>query len=393
MPNARQVLLLIVVFGFYFPPAFAVSSDVQVSSETKEKTLRADPLLPLSLQVGLDSGLLDHATTIPNEGPYSGYLIGGKALASLEFEDWIVESGLGFHYSALYGTTKESNPLSPEIGHRIYTQSAFAEAGLRLRLHPRFNVGLVVQDYFGADLSLSQRRGLVNNMLLGGAAASVDFLGDSGVFRLGAQLLGEVLDNQRKVIYYGATLQFGIPIIGSDTLVRQETVTIRKERIEKVVVPKVVTKTVIREVSKYSVPLGAFNFSKGSGRLNLDDSSLVTELGRILSRFSKQFRTVTIEARVRKSRRPRRDLKLSQERADSIKNTIVSLGLLSASQVSARGLGGHPTVGAHRNARFSLTAIDLSFVDLENETQLRDALTQFFTGRKTPETCRGGQCK
>lgn len=393
MPYARQVLLFFTAFCFCARPDFAQSSEVQVSSETNEKTLRADPLLPLSLQVGLDSGFLDHATTIPNEGPYTGYLIGGKALASLEFEDWIIESGLGFHYSALYGTTRDSNPLSPEIGHRIYTQSAFAEAGVRLRLHPRFNIGLVVQDYFGADLTLSQRRGLVSNMLLGGAAASVDFLGESGVFRIGAQLLGEVLDNQRKVIYYGATLQFGIPIIGSDTLVRQETVTVRKERIEKIVVPKVVTKTIIKEVSKYSVPLGAFNFSKGKSRLNLDDNTLVTELGKVLSRFSKQFRTVTIEARVKKSGRSRRDLKLSQERAESIRNVIVSLGLLKASQVGARGLGGHPNIGEHRKSRLSLTAVDLSFTDLANESELNDALTQFFTGRKTPETCRGGQCK
>ncbi|MEY2988269.1 MAG: hypothetical protein RJB13_1790, partial [Pseudomonadota bacterium] len=300
-------------------PVFA-SDRVEVSTLNDEKLIKGSAFIPLLLQVGLDAGALNHTTTIPNEGPFSGYYLAGKGLASLEFEDWIIETGLGWHYSALYGTTRDPNPPFIEIGHRIYTQSAFAEGGVRLKLHPRFNIGLIAQDYFGADLSLSQRRGTNNHMLLGGASAAVDFLGESGVFRLGAHLLGEILDNQRQVIYYGATLQFGIPLVGADTILRKEKVIVKRERIETITVPKVTTKTVVKDVSKYSVPARAFKFYKGQSALNLDDQKLTSELGQILSNFSSKYKQVTIEATVKKTQNFQRDLKLSQARADSIKN-------------------------------------------------------------------------
>lgn len=392
MNFGRSALLLCVVNLTASITAVA-GNRVEISTHNDEKLIKASAAIPLSLQVGLDSGVFNHTTTIPKEGPFDGYVLAGKALASLEFEDWIIESGLGWHYSALYGTTQDVNVSIPAIGHRIYTQSAFAEAGVRLKLHPRFNVGLVAQDYFGADLSLSQRRNLVNNMLLGGAAASVDFLGESGVFRIGAHLLGEILDNQRKVIYYGLSLQFGIPLIGSDVLLRKEKITIRKERVETLTVPKVVTKTIIKDVSKYSIPARTFNFVKGRGTLNLDDQKLVSELGQILKSYSSKFRQVTIEATVKKSGNSKRDLRLSQERADALRNAIVSLGLLSPSQVKARGMGGRTNLDERGLGKFSLTLVDLSFTELEDETQVNSALTQFFNGLKTPETCRGGQCK
>lgn len=375
-------------------PFYAYASDrVEISTESDEKLIKGSAFIPLNLQVGLDAGVFNHTTTIPKEGPFSGYSIAGKGLASLEFENWIIESGLGWHYSALYGTTRDLNPPFTEIGHRVYTQSAFVEAGIRLKLHQRFNIGLIAQDYFGADLSLSQRRGTNDHMLLGGAAASVDFLGESGVFRLGAQLLGEILDNQRQVIYYGATLQFGIPLVGSDTLLRKEKTIIKRERTETVTVPKVVTKTIIKDVSKYSVPARAFRFFKGQGSLSLNDQKLASELGQLLKRFSPSFKQVTIEATVKKTQSPRRDLELSQARADSIKNAIVSLGLLTTAQVKSRGMGGRSNLNERGLGRFSLTLIDLSFTDLVNEPLIIDALTQFFNGRKTPATCRGGQCK
>lgn len=365
----------------------------EISSQSDEQLLKASPTIPLSLQVGLDSGIFNHATTIPKEGPFDGYMVAGKGLASLEFEDWIVESGLGWHYSALYGTTQDVNASFPEIGHRIYTQSAFAEAGVRLKLHPRFNVGFVAQDYFGADLSLSQRRNLVNNMILGGAAASVDLLGESGVFRIGAQLLGEILDNQRKVIYYGLSLQFGIPLIGSDVLVRKEKITVRRERVETITIPKVISKTIIKDVSKYSIPTRTFTFVRGQGALSKVDQKLISELGQILKSYSSKFKQVTIEATVKKSRNSKRDLKLSQERADALRNVIVGLGLLSPSQIKARGMGGRANLDERGLGKFSLTLVDLSFTELEDESQVNSALTQFFNGLKTPETCRGGQCK
>ena len=387
------LILLFCVFSISSTCPVYASDRVQVSTQNDEKIIKGSAFLPLSLQVGLDAGVFNHTTTIPKEGPFAGYSIAGKGLASLEFDDWILESGLGWHYSALYGTTQDSNPPFTEIGHRIYTQSAFAEAGVRLKLHQRFSLGLIAQDYFGADLTLSQRRGAINHMLLGGAAASVDFLGESGVFRLGAQLLGEILDNQRQVIYYAATLQFCIPIVGSDTLLRREKILVKREKTETITVPKVVTKTVIKDVSKYSVPAGAFRFYKGQTSLNLDDQKLASDLGQLLKSFSSKFRQVTIEASVKKTRNSRRDLALSQARADAIKNAIVSLGLLTPTQLKARGIGGRVNLNEKGLGQLSLTLIDLSFVDLEDETQINDALTQFFNGRKTPATCRGGQCK
>jgi outer membrane protein OmpA-like peptidoglycan-associated protein len=365
----------------------------QVYSRNSEKILRGGAPLPLVLQLGIDGGMLSHKTTIPREGPYDGGSLSGKALASFLFDDWLLEGGLGWSYSALYGTIKGENPIDPELGQRIYTQSAFAEAGIRVRLTPRFNIGLIAQDYFGTDLSLSQRKGLVSNMLLGGAMAALDLFGESGIFRIGAQLLAEIPDNNRQVLYYGATLQFGIPLKDYDVLLRKTDVLVRRERVQKIEIPKIITKTVVRDVTKYSLPSGAFRFAKAQSALNPDDQEFAVDLAQTLKQQSTHFKFVTIEAAVKASADPRRDQQLSELRAQSIRNAIVSSVQIPTTRVLAVGLGGRSNVDDRAAPTGSATLVELSFAGLSNPDAVSDALNLLLKRRSTPETCRGDKCK
>ncbi|MFZ9519883.1 MAG: OmpA family protein [Silvanigrellaceae bacterium] len=371
-------------------PSLAFADEPQVQFRSNERVIRGPAPVPLVLQLGADLGYLDHTTTIPNEGPFTGTQIAGKALASFLFDDWIIEGGAGWSYSALYGTTKSDNPLEPAIGHRIYTQSGFAEGGLRFRLTPKFNLGLVVQDHFGADLTLSQRKNLVNNMFLAGGMMAVDLMSDSGIFRAGATLMAEVQDNQRKVLIYGFTLQFGVPLRGYDTLLRQTDVVVRSEKVKKVEVPKVVTKTIVRDVSKYSLPKESFHFAKGQSTLAPEDQAFTLELANTLRELQSNFKTVTIETHVRSSGDPQRDMRLSELRAQSIRNAIVSAGL-NPQRVLSTGLGGRANIDDKSIG--SATLVDLSFTGLNNPDQVSEALNLLFRRKAVPETCKGDKCK
>jgi len=370
--------------------ARAHANEPQVQWRSNERVIRGDAPVPLVLQVGADVGYLNHTTTIPNEGPFTGTLVAGKSLASFLFDDWIIEGGAGWSFSALYGTTKGENPLEPAIGHRIYTQSGFAEGGLRFRLTPKFNLGVIVQDYFGADLTFSQRRNLVTNMLLGGGMMAVDLLSESGIFRIGATLLAELPDNQRKVLVYGLTLQFGVPLRGYDVLLRQTDVVVRSEKIKKVEVPKVVTRTIVRDVSKYSLPRESFHFGKGQSTLAPEDQSFALELATALRELQANFKTVIIEAHIRASGDAQRDLRLSELRAQSIRNAIVSSGL-SPQRVFSAGMGGRNNI--EDKAGQSITLVDLSFTGLTNPDLVSETLNSLFRRRAVPETCKGDKCK
>jgi outer membrane protein OmpA-like peptidoglycan-associated protein len=375
-------------------PLYSEADDLpQVYTKNTERFVKGDAPLPLVLQVGLDAGLLKNSTTIPREGPFSGAVFAGKTLASFLFEDWILEAGLGWSYSSLYGTTKGENPAVPELGHRVYTQSAFAEAGLRFRLTPRVNLGLIVQDYFGTDLTLSQRQGLVNNMLLGGGMFAIDLLKESGIFRLGAFLLAEIPDNKRQVVNYGATLQFGIPLRNYDIMMRKTDIYVRRERVQKVEVSKVVTKTIVRDLTKYSLPVESFRFYKNQTALNPEDQEFISELGQTLKQVSPYYKLVTVEVTVPETSDPRRDQKISELRALSIRNAIVSAGHMPAQRILARGEGGRQGFAETSPGSTSKTFVDLSFLGLTNPDAVTDALNQLLKRRSTPETCRGERCK
>ncbi|MBM3382272.1 MAG: hypothetical protein FJY29_07510 [Betaproteobacteria bacterium] len=375
-------------------PLCSLASDLpQVYTKNTEKLVRGNAPLPLVLQVGLDAGMLDHTTTITREGPFSGTSFAGKTLASFLLEDWILEAGLGWSYSALYGKTRSESPTDPELGHRVYTQAAFAEAGVRFRLTPRVSLGLIVQDYFGTDLTLSQRQGLVNNMLLGGGMFAIDLLKESGIFRLGAFLLAELPDNKRKVINYGASLQFGIPLRNYDVLMRKTDVYVRRERVQKVEVPKIITKTIVRDLTKYSLPLESFRFLKNQTALNPEDQEFVYELGQTLKQTSQHYKLVTVEVSVPDSGDSRRDQRLSEIRALSIRNAIVSAGLMPAQRLLARGEGSRNGGSETSPGALSSTFVDLSFLGLTNPDAVADALNQLLKRRTTPDTCRGDRCK
>lgn len=370
----------------------ALANEPQVSFRRTEKVIPAEPVLPLVLQVGTDYGYLNHTTTIDGEGPFTGSLLTGKALAAFVFDDWIMEGGAGWSYSALYGKTRSENPAEPALGHRVYTQSGFVEAGLRYRLTPKFNFGLIAQDYFGTDLTLSQRKDLVKNMFLGGMMMAVDLLSDSGIFRLGATFMTEIPDNQRQVQIYGVTAQFGIPLRGYDTLLRKTDVVVRTETIKKVEVPKIVTRTIVRDVSKYSLPRETFHFARGQSFLAPEDQSFIIEFSNTLKQLQAYYKTVTIEAQIRTTGDAKRDQRLSEQRAQSIRNALVSTGL-SPQRVLAAGQGGRPGIEERPSSKSSITLIDLSFAGLTQPDAVSDALNDLFRRRITPETCQGDKCK
>lgn len=376
---------------FFHTQGLASENAPQVTVRNSEKYVRGIAPVPLVLQMGTDAGYLSHSPTIPDEGPFNGSFLNGKAMASFLFQDVIAEAGLGWSYSALYGMTRSENPAVPSIGHRIYTQSAFAEGGLRFRLTDKFNLGIIVQDFFGTDLTLSQRKNLVSNMLLGGGMMAVDILSDSGIFRLGATLMAEIPDNQRRILSYGLTLQFGIPLRGYDTLLRKTDVVVRTEKVQKVEVPKIVTRSVVREVSKFSLPRNALRFLKGQAVLAPEDQAFLIDLAQELKQLQETWRTVMVEVTVKSSGDPVRDKKISEARAQSLRNVLVSAGL-PAQRIFSAGLGGKQIVPDRNPQSNSGQLIELSFSGLTQPDELNDALNNFVRRKAIPETCRGEKC-
>lgn len=388
-------LVLVTLFLFFSlmpTPLFAQSTDAKVFSRKTERVIPGDVSIPLVLQVGTDLGHLSHSPSNTNSGPFSGTLMTGKVLGSLLFSDWILETGAGWSYSAIYGQTRADNPLETPLYHRIYTQSAFAEGGLRWRLTPKFHLGLIAQHFFGTDQSLSPTASKTNQMLLGGCLMAVDLLSESGIFRLGASLLGEVLNNNRKVLLYGLTLQFGIPLRGYDILLKKTDVVIRSEKVQRFEVPRVTTQKIVRDVSKYTLPRNTFHFSHGQSFLIPEDQRFLHEVAEILKKHENNYKTVTIETQIRATGSKRNDLRISEERAQTIRNALVTLGL-SPQKVLAAGQGGRQIQADNFGDRYHLTLVDLSFADLSEAEVITDSLNNLIKRRVTPDTCAGEKCR
>jgi flagellar motor protein MotB len=374
-----------------FHPA-AHAREPQISEKSYEQIQKGEAAIPLVLQMGLDGGLMNHSTTFIGEGPFSGMYLNGKALASLMLDSWIIEGGAGWGYSALYGKTASENPAEQEIGHRVYTQAGFAELGLRFRLSDKFNLGLITQDHFGTDLTFSQRKNIVRNMILAGGMAAIDLFSETGIFRIGATILSEIPNNDRRILQYGLSLQFGIPLRGYDTLLRRTDVLIRKEKVKKIEIKKIITRTVVKDVSKYSLPHDLFHFNEGHSLLQPKDQSFLLELSRVLRQTQGNYQTVTVETAVKTTGDRLIDQRLSESRAHAIRNAIVSAGL-NPQRVFAKGLGGRSTLDNKPIGLRSITIVDLSFTGLSNPDTVTDELNSLFQRRGNPETCVGEKCR
>src|SRR5690606_39173311 len=144
------------------------------------------------------------------ESDRDGYAAHLKVLGSKYWSKWVADFGLGYQHHVASGKD-EFSPLR-DASVKVKTRSLFVELSPRYRVGPRWQVGAVVNGFFGTDVSFGES--VVDDSsfsLAAGARADYEKPGENQRWRYGLQIMHDLTVSNRGVWCVMADIQYGIP--------------------------------------------------------------------------------------------------------------------------------------------------------------------------------------
>ncbi len=354
------------------------STDSVLGATTTQKKIRVQgETSGLSGILGGEYGLLK-ATPTDTEtfGPKQGSTLELKLLTGWLFDDFMIDSGLGFYYYKIRGVEK---PL--ENGVRIDGDREISVSGLMLEFSPSYRL---TDSIFGGGIAQIRTPGFAD--YYSGADPS------SVLFSLGAQLGYQFFDrelNSRitlktittlglkgwKDIAYLGGIQFGLPFRQPDSLVIRKTTVVNKLRDVVEYRKKDFTITVSASVVKLALDNILTFYVDPSGRptLTAEAQSFLIDLGASLTTNADLFETLRIDAQ-------------SPGHITSVHDSLISIGVSASKVKKGRSL---QEVADGGNA-----SVDFTFRGVKDTNLLAERIRSAMKTAKVPENCnKNGTCE
>jgi len=337
---------LVVLISFLIAiPAFSQNSDKAPNNSTKYP--RPSSIWALGEIYG---GFQKLSTSLPGEANKSGYNLGLGGVLAFYNQNWVSDFGVGFRYSSLKGTLNN-------IDTKIYTQSGIMDFGIRHR-SGAFNIGPIFELHFGTDNTYSERpQSEVTLLLIGGVQLHWDSLSNGSLYRYGTRLQTDFnLGSQQ--IYMG-TIFFQMGFALDDPRPKRRM----RDRNFRVSQKKPVMPTPVAEVPLVPIPAplplppsepvqaqitGARQvtlrlsdrilFDTAMSHLKGPSKKYLEKLANLLNQNEKDWEFVDISGHADKRGTSNVNLVLSEARAKSVTDYLVSLGVEKSRTVySGRG--------------------------------------------------------
>lgn len=289
------------------------------------------PQRPNWLLMGLEIGTINKTSVIAPEIENSGFEIGFKGVWSHYFESLITDVGFGWR----------SDKMSSN-GIDVLTRAFVADLGLRYRLTESLSLGPSAYLLFGQDVSFSDIGTNSDDKsfaALIGLRAMYDLpLRNSKglathLLRFGLQYNTDLNIENRKITTLQFLLEFGWPL-GNPPPPPQKP-------IKKIAPPKTTVQTVARKKKKplrVNLMNAGVRFASGSAELIGRSKEIIQSMAQVLAKYQNQWATLIVEGHTDKAGSYRRNIKLSRERAQEVRDTLIAYGL-EEHRISAVGYG------------------------------------------------------
>jgi outer membrane protein OmpA-like peptidoglycan-associated protein len=336
-------------------------------------------------------GMVVMSENLDEETDKSGYLVDGGGILSMYTTKASFDLGLGAFYSKVTGEAKV-NPASTVVDrNEIAFTSGLISIAARYRLTPKFELGPILTATLGADGSFSP---LLEEAIVPRVSGGVQFTRvwtdyESYDLRLNARAGIDFNVSARNLIHFAVGLAFGVPLTKPDTIVKTKTRTKIKTKTE----VKVVEKPVYQAVMVFQTD--AINFEYNSAVLMPESKAFLDDLGKLLSTRVNWWETLQIAGHTDQTGALDYNMKLSQDRADSVRNAILAAGGIGPERIEARGYG--PTVPlVEATDAISLAKnrrVELMFGGEVDQMKLGPELDRVRRKHERPKTCIGQECR
>ena len=303
----------------------ATSHKAQAATPTKMKGTA------LTLYLGGDLGInMTRSQNTDYEAHKTGYTAGLKALLSLYVEKMMLEAGGGWFTNELSGGPARYVHPDGWIDHeKVSTKAGFMELSARYRATPFVTIGPMGYMTLGTDTSFAPYAAPKKEQVFAGFVVAKGTPDEAGALRYGLQTLTDLTIPDRQVIIANVFAQWAIPIVKPAYQVRERKVT------------KTEIKTVEKLVNRFFFALNAqvVNFKYNEAELLPESRRYLESLGRYLAgEGNSEWESLEVQGHTDSRGAADYNLKLSQARAESVKNVLVEQGILE-SKITAKGFG------------------------------------------------------
>ncbi|MFK8138094.1 MAG: OmpA family protein [Bdellovibrionales bacterium] len=264
------------------------------------------------LLLGLELGSQDKTDVTLPEVENEGTQIGIYGAYSKYRTDYVWDLGLGFRYDKM-----EDNSVTVE------TKAFTANLGVRYRLNSSWNLGPELQWLFGQDVSFSDtgtNSDDRNQVLFGGLRLMYDIYQvedrDENILRLGLRAMQDLNIGERDM----SIVQF---LVEYNWALRRARKVIGLQK---------------APFLKLDLKKANIRFQVGKKELEPNSIVIVHQIGDILAKYKSEWEFIDIFGHTDSTGDYDKNVKLSWDRADFVKNELVSRGV-PASRVDTKGFG------------------------------------------------------
>jgi flagellar motor protein MotB len=358
------------------------------AGETETKTLSQRIESGWTLLLGLNAGTIAESDPVAPAGhePHSGSAFGGSLILGRYDKKLAYDFGLGWSYSRIKGKETDQ-PSGQLIDVIVATQAGILFGSARYRVADSFEAGMTLSQWFSPDLSFSSYESKPKTSTFAGIDLVYVSVAREQIFRARVSATYDLAVPDRRISIFSLGLDFGLPLLRNDKLVKKSTV--------------VKTKTIVRETEKtvttsIAVPVQIVlsiidnrmvKFSASSPNIDLKSEPYLLRLGGALASIGKSFKSV--EVRIKLSEGTPSNQALAQQRAVQVGQRLVRGGL----PINAVLVKGSVDKSIAATAKQPGMRIELQFTDATDRSLIENTIDGVNRQFAMPDTCVGGECQ
>ena len=325
---------------------------------------------------GVSTGFVHLNTDVANEENKSGTVLGVKILESFRSKHWFLDPALGYQFEKLDG-----KGFSTEVG------AAFGELSLRYAVSHKFTFGLMSQYHFAADNTRSEVIGSNSQMLNGGLHLVYHTDWPNNYVRLESSVLRSITGLSNRELY-SFNLGFSISLNEIKPKSNHQIIVIEQPVvfINEAVVPEVIESLPVlvapamaskdqylsQDAADLKIALRSslVGFKFNSSELDERSQSKIGRLADYLVSNDIKMKQIQISGHTDSRGSREHNLKLSKDRANSVKKVFQSHGVLTKIKTYGYGfsrpIDDRDSAGAYEKNRRT----EIEFIQVVNQNNL-----------------------
>jgi hypothetical protein len=384
------------------PTSAPANTSENIATEQTRTSLSPPSTGGLTLFMGVEAGPIFVLSPSPDESNKNGYLVAGKGLASLYWENWVLDTGIGWlsaqvksqlpgkdEYPKLTPGTESTFIPGPV---KIIVNSGFAELAARYRLSRDWQLGIVGDvllssgdTSFGAITARDEKPTKATG-LIGGQIAFGTQTRDSN-WRFCIEYLTDLTIKERQVHFASASLQFGIPIIEPDRIREEREVLTQKQRVERVTKEKLEKKVVVRNVLRFVFDSKEVLFVDGGKKLHPDSLAFIKDIGALAAEKNSDWAEIEIDPQLMPTVPADKMALLREFRANAVRAAL-RLGGADNLKIKTRPLP-VAAIGKAPSGTSAITSerLVLNFKGMQADRTFIDKIRELMKQYRIPDTC------